>query len=85
MGQDFRINELSFLYVQYCPQRDTTGIGGSWSEFLAYVAASIQSEETKLGFEGKSEVDGEYFINSSFLVVTCKTFQQNSIFSAQCV
>lgn len=38
--------------------RDTIGIGGPWSEFVAYVVASIQSEETKLVFEGKSEDDG---------------------------
>ncbi|KAL8132991.1 uncharacterized protein LOC141712325 isoform X2 [Apium graveolens] len=38
--------------------RDTIGIGGPWSEFVAYVIASIQSEETKLVFEGKSEDDG---------------------------
>ncbi|XP_017243048.1 uncharacterized protein LOC108215176 isoform X8 [Daucus carota subsp. sativus] len=57
---DFHSNSwMTILSVdQLDDMRDTTGIGGSWSEFLAYVAASIQSEETKLGFEGKSEVDG---------------------------
>lgn len=52
----------SILYVQSYSQRDTIGIGGPWSEFVAYVSASIQSEETKLVFEGKSEDDGEYSI-----------------------
>lgn len=60
----------STLYVQCCSQRDTIGIGGPWSEFVAYVVASIQSEETKLVFEGKSEDDGEYIIK----VLVCNDY-----------
>lgn len=66
--------------MQYYSQRDTIGIGGPWSEFVAYVVASIQSEETKLVFEGKSEDDGEYFIKILVRNDYFETFQFNSYF-----
>nr|GME04554.1 Leucine-rich repeat-containing protein [Ipomoea batatas] len=34
--------------------RDVTGIGGSWSDFLEYVLASIKSDDVKLVLEGDS-------------------------------
>lgn len=72
--------------MQYHSQRDTIGIGGPWSEFVAYVVASIQSEETKLVFEGKSEDDGEYFIKVRVCNDILGTFLLNSyFFSPQCL
>uniref|UniRef100_A0A5B7AAH3 Uncharacterized protein n=1 Tax=Davidia involucrata TaxID=16924 RepID=A0A5B7AAH3_DAVIN len=37
--------------------RDNIGIGGSWSEFVDYVIASIKSEDVKLVLEGQSKSD----------------------------
>jgi hypothetical protein len=42
-------------------QRDNIGIGGSWSEFVDYVIASIKSEDLKLVMEGHSNSGGNYF------------------------
>ena len=41
-------------------QRDNIGIGGSWSEFVDYVIASIKSEDLKLVMEGHSSSGGNY-------------------------
>ncbi|KAJ8769104.1 hypothetical protein K2173_000879 [Erythroxylum novogranatense] len=38
--------------------RDSTGIGGSWSEFVDYIIASIRSEDVKLVLDGRSNLDG---------------------------
>ncbi|KAA8547020.1 hypothetical protein F0562_003449 [Nyssa sinensis] len=38
--------------------RDNIGIGGSWSEFVDYVIASIKSEDVKLVLEGQSKSNG---------------------------
>ncbi|XP_034690879.1 uncharacterized protein LOC117918379 isoform X2 [Vitis riparia] len=38
--------------------RDTVGIGGSWSEFVDYVIASIKSEDVKLVLEENAKSDG---------------------------
>lgn len=37
--------------------RDTVGIGGSWSEFVDYVIASIKSEDVKLVLEENAKSD----------------------------
>ena len=39
-------------------QRDDTGIGGSWSEFLEYLVNSIKFGDVKLVLEGQSKSDG---------------------------
>ncbi|GFQ02009.1 hypothetical protein PHJA_002344800 [Phtheirospermum japonicum] len=39
-------------------QRDDIGIGGSWSEFVDYVAASLKSGDVKLILEGSSKSGG---------------------------
>ena len=41
-------------------QRDDIGIGGSWSEFMDYVTASLRSRDVKLIFDGHSTSDGDY-------------------------
>lgn len=46
-----------------CVQRDVTGIGGSWSDFLDYVLASIKSDDVKLVLEGDSV--GSFYIATS--------------------
>ncbi|KAK9291815.1 hypothetical protein L1049_019765 [Liquidambar formosana] len=38
--------------------RDNIGVGGSWSEFVDYVIASIKSEDVKLDLKGQSISDG---------------------------
>ncbi|XP_057492767.1 uncharacterized protein LOC130778262 [Actinidia eriantha] len=38
--------------------RDMIGIGGSWSEFIDYVIASIKSDDVKLILEGQSRLEG---------------------------
>lgn len=50
-----------FIYVFICLQRDNIGIGGTWSEFVDYVIASIKSEDVKLVFAGTSKEDGDVF------------------------
>ncbi|GLT25106.1 hypothetical protein SLA2020_002580 [Shorea laevis] len=35
--------------------RDNVGIGGSWSEFVAYLLDSLKSEDVKIVFEGHSK------------------------------
>lgn len=47
-----------FLMFLINIQRDEIGIGGSWSEFIDYVVASIKSEDVKLILEGHSNADG---------------------------
>lgn len=46
-------------------QRDNIGIGGSWTEFLDYVIASIKSEDTKLVMEGHPDSDGNHLFFAS--------------------
>ncbi|CAI9108757.1 OLC1v1008438C1 [Oldenlandia corymbosa var. corymbosa] len=38
--------------------RDSIGIGGSWSDFVEYVIASLKSEDVKLVMEGESKSGG---------------------------
>lgn len=38
--------------------RDVIGIGGSWTDFINYFAASLKSDEVKLILEGKPSRDG---------------------------
>lgn len=38
--------------------RDRAGIGGSWSDFVDYLIASVKSEDVKLIMDGQSEVGG---------------------------
>ncbi|XP_008227406.1 PREDICTED: uncharacterized protein LOC103326933 [Prunus mume] len=38
--------------------RDSIGIGGSWSDFIDYLIASVKSEDVKLVLEGHSNSDG---------------------------
>ncbi|KAK4845920.1 hypothetical protein QYF36_010681 [Acer negundo] len=38
--------------------RDDIGIGGSWSDFIDYLTASIKSEDVKLVFQTNSHSDG---------------------------
>lgn len=44
-------------------QRDAIGIGGSWSEFVDYMVASIESEEVKLVIEGNLDSNGDSFFS----------------------
>lgn len=39
-------------------QRDIVGIGGSWSEFVDYLIASLKSPDLKLVLEANSTSDG---------------------------
>ncbi|KDO50708.1 hypothetical protein CISIN_1g0254382mg [Citrus sinensis] len=57
---DFRSNtwEAKRSVLQLDDMRDEIGIGGSWSEFIDYVVASIKSEDVKLILEGHSNADG---------------------------
>ncbi|KAH9717413.1 U2 small nuclear ribonucleoprotein auxiliary factor-like protein [Citrus sinensis] len=57
---DFRSNtwEAKRSVLQLDDVRDEIGIGGSWSEFIDYVVASIKSEDVKLILEGHSNADG---------------------------
>ncbi|KAE7998360.1 hypothetical protein FH972_002913 [Carpinus fangiana] len=57
---DFHSNTWEAIrsVVQLEDMRDNIGIGGSWSEFVDYVIASIKSEELKLVVEGHSNSDG---------------------------
>lgn len=41
-------------------QRDSIGIGGSWSDFIDYLIASVKSEDVKLVLEGHSNSDGRH-------------------------
>lgn len=43
-------------------QRDNIGVGGSWSEFVDYVIASLKSEDVKLVLERQSKSDGIFFL-----------------------
>ncbi|XP_059624473.1 uncharacterized protein LOC132267337 [Cornus florida] len=45
--------------------RDNIGIGGSWSDFLAYVIDSLKSGEVKLVLEGDSKSDGAAYAKLS--------------------
>ncbi|XP_060167903.1 uncharacterized protein LOC132598817 isoform X1 [Lycium barbarum] len=38
--------------------RDRTGIGGSWSDFVDYLIASLKSEDVKLVMDGQSKLGG---------------------------
>ncbi|XP_070011709.1 uncharacterized protein [Nicotiana sylvestris] len=38
--------------------RDRTGIGGSWSDFVDYLIASVKSEDVKLVMDGHSKLGG---------------------------
>lgn len=38
--------------------RDRTGIGGSWSDFVDYLIASVKSEDVKLVMDGQSKFGG---------------------------
>lgn len=42
-------------------QRDEVGIGGSWSDFVDYVVASIKSEDVKIVLQGCSNSDGNLY------------------------
>ncbi|KAL5752194.1 hypothetical protein ACOSP7_022372 [Xanthoceras sorbifolium] len=57
---DFRSNtwEAKRSVSQLEDMRDDIGIGGSWSEFIEYLTASIKSEDVKLVFESNSNSDG---------------------------
>ncbi|GMY12506.1 U2 small nuclear ribonucleoprotein auxiliary factor-like protein [Fagus crenata] len=57
---DFHSNtwEAVKSVVQLEDMRDNIGIGGSWSEFVDYVIASIKSEDLKLVMEGHSNSGG---------------------------
>lgn len=57
---DFHSNtwEAVKSVLQLEDMRDNIGIGGSWSEFVDYVIASIKSEELKLVMEGPSSSGG---------------------------
>ena len=39
-------------------QQDSVGVGGSWSEFVDYVVASMKSKDVKVVLEENSKSDG---------------------------
>ncbi|TXG60332.1 hypothetical protein EZV62_014905 [Acer yangbiense] len=41
--------------------RDDIGIGGSWSDFIEYLSASIKSEDVKLVFQTNSHSDVQFY------------------------
>ncbi|KAL5555430.1 hypothetical protein UlMin_037666 [Ulmus minor] len=49
--------EATRSVLQLEDMRDSIGIGGSWSEFVDYVMASINSKDVKLVLEGDSHSD----------------------------
>ncbi|KAK2656281.1 hypothetical protein Ddye_009333 [Dipteronia dyeriana] len=57
---DFLSNtwEAKRTFSQLEDMRDDIGIGGSWSEFIEYLTASIKSEDVKLVFQTNSHSDG---------------------------
>ncbi|XP_073154702.1 uncharacterized protein [Henckelia pumila] len=57
---DFQYNTFQAVKssFQLEDMRDAIGIGGSWSEFVDYVTASLKSEDVKLVMEGSSESGG---------------------------
>ncbi|XP_075498391.1 uncharacterized protein LOC142536885 [Primulina tabacum] len=57
---DFQSNTFQAIKsrLQLEDMRDAVGVGGSWSEFLDYVAASLKSDDVKLLMEGSSESGG---------------------------
>ncbi|KAM3377510.1 hypothetical protein P3S68_009923 [Capsicum galapagoense] len=57
---DFHSNTWEALMSQHELEdmRDRTGIGGSWSDFVDYLIASIKSEDVKLVMDGQSKVGG---------------------------
>lgn len=57
---DFRFNtwEAVRSVHQLEDMRDSIGIGGSWSEFIDYVVASVKSEDVKFVLEGGSDSEG---------------------------
>ncbi|KAH7566104.1 hypothetical protein JRO89_XS08G0086900 [Xanthoceras sorbifolium] len=59
---DFRSNtwEAKRSVSQLEDMRDDIGIGGSWSEFIEYLTASIKSEDVKLVFESNSNSDVQF-------------------------
>lgn len=52
------MNSYSNPFVNYL-QRDIIGIGGTWSDFIDYLTASIKSEDVKLVLEGQPKSDGD--------------------------
>ncbi|XP_021899935.1 uncharacterized protein LOC110816176 isoform X2 [Carica papaya] len=60
---DFRFHtwEAVRSVSQLEDMRDAIGIGGSWSEFVDYMVASIESEEVKLVIEGNLDSNGATF------------------------
>lgn len=52
---------LLVSFFLFYVQRDTVGIGGSWSEFVDYVIASIKSEDVKLVLEENAKSDGNWY------------------------
>ncbi|XP_027178353.1 uncharacterized protein LOC113777464 [Coffea eugenioides] len=57
---DFHSNTWAAVksHSQLEDMRDSIGIGGSWSEFVEYVVASIKSDDVKLVMEGESKSGG---------------------------
>ncbi|XP_065875792.1 uncharacterized protein [Euphorbia lathyris] len=57
---DFRSNTFGAVktIMQLEDMRDIIGIGGSWSEFVEYMIASLKSEDVKLVVEKHSSSDG---------------------------
>lgn len=51
---------IGFTHVDFnLKQRDTVGIGGSWSEFLDYTVASMKSDNVKLLLGDNSVSNGK--------------------------
>eukprot|EP00257_Ricinus_communis_P025222 XP_025012636.1 uncharacterized protein LOC8281213 isoform X2 [Ricinus communis] len=60
LATDFHSNTFHALksVVQLEDMRDSIGIGGSWSDFVDYIIASVKSEDVKLVLEKRSDSDG---------------------------
>ncbi|KAM7513851.1 hypothetical protein LguiA_003434 [Lonicera macranthoides] len=63
--------------------RDNIGVGGSWSEFVDYVMASLKSEDVKLALEGQSKSDGA--ANAKLIAQKSKGMPRISVFLTKLV